>query len=128
MRQIRHIIGNRPAINWILHDFRRHLIQERINELEQRRRSNYYHEKRNIHDNPSNNNIYWIDLLLKTTISDDRKYVLSLIVAPYLVNMKRMSFDDAFSIIKNWLDKCGSVRKLDPGFDSRIKYALKYSQ
>jgi hypothetical protein len=116
--------GNRPAINWILRDFRRYLIQDRINKNKQRRRSNYYHAK----NSTNNNSIYWIDLLLKSPISDYRKYAISLIVVPYLVNIKRMSHDKAFSIAKSWLDKCSSIRKLDPGFDYRIKYALKYSQ
>jgi hypothetical protein len=35
-----------------------------------------------------------------------------------------LHYREAFNIIKEWLDKCNSIRKLDSNFDSRIKYAL----
>ena len=35
-----------------------------------------------------------------------------------------MSVIDAFSIIKEWLNKCASLRALDSNFSYRVKYAL----
>jgi hypothetical protein len=37
-------------------------------------------------------------------------------------------FPEMFFGVKDWLDKCSSILKLDPRFDYRIRYALKYSQ
>jgi hypothetical protein len=38
-----------------------------------------------------------------------------------------MLFEESYSIIKNWLDKCNELRTLDNyrNFEYRIKYALK---
>ena len=68
--------------------------------------------------------IKWIESLLQTPIDDYRKNAVGLILAPYLLNIKKLSYDDAFSIIKEWLNKCSSVRTLDSNFNFRIKYAL----
>ena len=52
------------------------------------------------------------------------KNAISLILAPYLVNIKELSYSDAFLIIKNWLSKCSELRYLDGNFDYKIKYSL----
>jgi hypothetical protein len=62
--------------------------------------------------------------LLQTPIDDYRKNAIVLILAPYLVNIKQLDYQQSYEIIKDWLDRCNSVRKLDSYFDSRIKYAL----
>jgi hypothetical protein len=65
--------------------------------------------------------------LLQTPIEDYRKYLVSLILAPYLINIKSLSYQETFNIIKEWLlNKCDSVRKLDysSDFNYRIRYAL----
>jgi hypothetical protein len=49
---------------------------------------------------------------LQTPIGDYRKNAVSLILAPYLINIKKLSSDDAFNIIKEWLDKCNEIRRL----------------
>jgi hypothetical protein len=44
------------------------------------------------------------------------------------MNVRKLSFDEAFTIIQRWLDKCGAdKRKLD--FDSKylVRYNLKYA-
>ena len=40
--------------------------------------------------------IHWIETLLKTPIEDYRKNALALILAPYLINIKKLSYDEAF--------------------------------
>jgi Primase X len=67
----------------------------------------------------------WREKLLQTPIGDYRKNAVSLILAPYLINIKKLSSDDAFKIIKEWSDKCNKIRRLDSKFDYIIKYALK---
>jgi hypothetical protein len=71
--------------------------------------------------------ISWIEKLLHTPIDDYRKTAVSLILAPYLINIKKLSYDDALNIINSWLSKCGKSRQLDQNFDYTVRYALKYS-
>jgi hypothetical protein len=73
------------------------------------------------------NTIPWIEKLLQTPIDDYRKNAVSLILAPYLINIKKVSYDDALNIINNWLMECGKSRQLDQNFDYTVRYALKYS-
>src|SRR4029079_7242676 len=70
------------------------------------------------------NTLGWIEMLLETPIDDYRKNAISLILAPYLVNIKELSYSDAFLIKKNWLSKCSELRYLDGNFDYKIKYSL----
>jgi hypothetical protein len=63
--------------------------------------------------------ISWIERLLKTPILDHRKYCIWRILAPYLINVKRLSFDEAFDIIDKWLCKCNDLEPLD--FDTETK-------
>ena len=73
------------------------------------------------------NTIPWIEKLLQTPIDDYRKTAVSLILAPYLINVKKLSYDAASSIINSWLSKCSELRQLDQNFDYTVRYALKYS-
>jgi hypothetical protein len=73
------------------------------------------------------NTIAWIEKLLETPIEDYRKTAVSLILAPYLVNIKKLSYDNALNIINSWLSKCGKLRQLDQNFNYMVRYALKYS-
>jgi hypothetical protein len=50
---------------------------------------------------------------------------VNLILAPYLINIKKLSYDDALNIINSWLSKCGKLRQLDQNFDYMVGYALK---
>ena len=74
------------------------------------------------------NSILWIEKLLQTPIDDYRKNSVNLILAPYLVNIKKLSYDTALNIINDWLTKCGKLRQLDQNFDYTVRYALKYSR
>jgi Primase X len=73
------------------------------------------------------NTISWIEKLLQTPIDDYRKNAVSLILAPYLINIKNVSYEDALNIINSWLSKCAKARQLDQNFDYTARYALKYS-
>jgi hypothetical protein len=74
------------------------------------------------------NTIAWIEKLIDTPIDDYRKNAVSLILAPYLINVKRLSCDHAFNIINSWLTKCGKLRQLDHSFNYIVDYALKNSK
>jgi hypothetical protein len=72
---------------------------------------------------PSKKNFVWIETLLQIPISDHRKYALWRIVAPYLINIRKLSHEDAIRIIREWLDKCDKLRPL-VSVNDRIKSNL----
>lgn len=59
-----------------------------------------------------------------TPIDDYRKNAVALIVAPYLINIRKLSYEESFHIIKDWANKCAELTKLDGSFDYTIKYSL----
>ena len=72
----------------------------------------------------SNNNhqerIYWIEKLLETPLPDYRKNCIWRILAPYLISVKQLSYDQSFNIIANWwLDNCSKLRRLH--FNPKLK-------
>jgi hypothetical protein len=115
--------GFRPKINLLLGSFHSYLLEERIKESQRYKELEKYRKKYATNVNC----IKWVDILLETPIPDYRKNAISLILAPYLINVKKLSYDDAFNIIKDWLNKCDSIRRLDSNFNYRIKYALENS-
>jgi hypothetical protein len=120
--------GYRPKINWLLGSFHTYLVNERIKELQRHKElKEKYHIKKENNNNTSITAIPWIELLLETPIEDYRKNAIGLILAPYLINIKKLTYDDAFNIIKDWLNKCDSIKRLDSNFNYRIKYALENS-
>jgi hypothetical protein len=75
-----------------------------------------YYQRRN---KKNKNFIPWIERLLKTPTPDHRKYCIWRIYAPYLINVKRLSFEEAFDIIDKWLYKCNDLEPLN--FDTETK-------
>lgn len=123
--------GIRPKFNPLLYDFNIWLADKKLKEINELRRLKQEAKRRKGYDTSSTNaatckpgEIKWIEVLLQTPIEDYRKNAVSLILAPYLINIKKLSYGDAFSIIKEWLNKCNSVGKLDFTFNFRIKYSL----
>jgi hypothetical protein len=58
------------------------------------------------------------------SIEDYRKNTIALILAPYLINIRKISYDEAFRLISLWLNKCNEVRVLSPNFSYRISYSV----
>ncbi len=69
--------------------------------------------------------IEWIEILLKTPLDDYRKTIVNLVLAPYLINIRRLHYESAFTIIKEWLERCASLRQLYFGADSLTGNALQ---
>jgi hypothetical protein len=118
---------SRPAINYLLREFRRYLIQEKIDTSEYTKKimrgpkyTYYGNNQKNI-----NRNIDWIEILLRNPTRDFRKFVLWRILAPYSMNVRKLSYDHAFVIIRDWLAECNAIRKLDFDPDQRIKHDLR---
>lgn len=57
--------------------------------------------------------ISWIEKLLQAPIHDHRKFVIWRILAPYLINVRRLSDKESFDTIGQWLFKCN---ELETGF------------
>ena len=99
--------GKWSAINYLLRDFRRWLICENI---DQRRRWN---NKMARSQTINSTIIWWIEKILQTPVDDYRKFAVRRILAPYLINIRRLSSDEANDTIRSWLDRCHSLRRLD---------------
>lgn len=67
--------------------------------------------------------------ILETPIEDGRKYALWKILCPYLVNIKKLEYEESFEILKTWLEKCNDLRQLDFNPETEIKdklYCVKH--
>jgi hypothetical protein len=121
----------RPKINLLLGSFHAYLVDQRIKELQTERKE--LKVKYQIRMKKNNNNTFnitaipWIELLLETPIEDYKKNGLNLILTPYLINVKKLPYDDAFNIIDQWVNKSDSIKRLDSNFNYLIKYALENS-
>jgi Primase X len=118
--------GVRPSIKGeVLYEFYLWLAHKKIKDLQRQKESAKYRRKTITSDTyPGDASIRWIEKLLRTLIEDYRKNAFGLILAPYLITLKRLSYEDAFEILKEWLNKCASVRSLDFNLNYRIKYDL----
>jgi hypothetical protein len=76
----------------------------------------------------SSNKIKWIEVLLGTPLYEYRKTIVNLVLAPYLINIRQLQYDDAFAIIKSWLELCAVKRKLNFHAESMINTALRTAQ
>jgi ABC-type siderophore export system fused ATPase/permease subunit len=67
----------------------------------------------------------WIDKkILANPFEDYRKIILNLILASYLIVVKKLSFENSFEIIDEWLKKCALKRELDFNPKTLINIAL----
>ena len=115
-----------PVINYLLRDFRRYLIQQKINNRleEVKRESRHYKLNAASFHNRNTDSISWIESLLQTPLSDHRKYCIWRIHSPYLLNVKRLSNEEAYSIIHHWLDKCDKIERLNFNAKAKINEGL----
>ena len=116
----------------LIEDFRTYLIQKKIDEQNHRQKILAKLKIQNNKNKNYNGNYYyyyeWIDKkILANQFEDYRKIIVDLILAPYLINIKKLSYQESYQIIRKWLDKCDTLKELDHSckFDSRIAYALK---
>jgi hypothetical protein len=113
--------GYRLPINYLLRDFRRYLIDQRMGEVkaQHKRQQNYQCFK------GGNNIIQWIERLLLTSIPDYRKLAIWHILAPYLITKRGLSQDEAYIIIQEWLNRCNELQGLNFNPHHKITAALK---
>ena len=112
---------HRPKIILLLGSFYAYLNDKEVREMKEvQRRNNYLPNVSKNH----NNAMPWIEKLLQTPIENYRKTVVWRILAPYLINVRKLSYKEGFSIIKEWLDKCNNLKKLDFNASSKIREGL----
>jgi hypothetical protein len=115
-----------PEIDNLLIEFQTFLIDKKLKaEINQNKT-----RRRNGITNPLNttNTIPYVEKLLGTQIADHRKFVISLILAPYFINIQHLSYADSVVKIKQWTLKCNEIRKLEPSieyFDDLIKGTIE---
>ena len=116
--------GYRPLISEeLLEDFRTYLIQKNIEE-------HYYRQKISKVNRYYNKHSYynWIEnKILTNPFEECRKTIVDLILAFYLINIRNLSYEESYKIIREWLDKCDVLEPLDTSinFNFKIRYALK---
>ena len=118
-----------PDINLLIGSFTAYLTSNKLKEEESRRQlERKYSENltRLDYDYPNYNkdSIHWIEILIRIPLHDHRKYAIWRILAPYLLNIKKLSYEQAFNTIKDWLDWCSRQRRLDFYPNTRIKEGL----
>src|SRR5215212_3407414 len=109
--------NTRPSIQPLLIPFKTWLTQKRIDDIEELKKQEKKHTK--FHMTVSNksqertNTIKWIEKgILEQPLPDHRKYIVWRILSPYLLNVKKLSKEEAYSVMKEWLDKCDRLEKL----------------
>ncbi len=104
----------------ILKDFRRWLIQE---ELKHKREIKI--QELRYKQSPTtllnNKAVECIEKLLQTPIEDHRKYCLWNILLPYLLNKKKISKEETFSILEKWLEICNQEKRIDFNINNKLK-------
>lgn len=121
--------GIRPVVsNEYLEYFADYLIKKRItlSVNENSKSINKSNVKMNINYNNYANYYQWIEKLLETPIQDCRKLVLWKVLCPYLVNIRKLSNEKSFNLLREWLHKCNSKRELDFNPNQKIRDNLKY--
>ena len=111
--------GIRANVTGLLANFYAYLTDEKI------KQDSYKQKSISIIGSSETNSIAWIDLLLKTPIADYRKNAISLILAPYLITIKQLQPVEATNQIRDWLEECSKLRRLDFNANYRISAAIK---
>ena len=113
--------GYRPSIiGEILYHFKTFLVNKKNEE-----RNRYCNNINN------NNNYYycyydWIEkLVLQTPIEDGRKKIIELVLSPYFILIKKLSYEETFQKIKEWLHQSDSLRRLDFDITDHVNSAIK---
>jgi hypothetical protein len=129
---------NWPNIRWVLEGYWTYLIQERNNEVlrrlhsEQKRlRFQWKYPNSNRQQQTKSEESWikmqygYIDKLLQKPLDDFRKYCTTFLFTPYFMNKKRLSQTETFNLIKDWLDRCSSCKRLDFNASWKINNSIK---
>jgi hypothetical protein len=122
----------RPSVLPLLLDFRRWLIQKRIDDIEELKEQEKRHARFQIITSQNQeyknrmHKIKWIENgILEHPLPDHRKYIIWRILSPYLLNVKKLSREESYSVINDWLEKCSRLERLNFNSKLKIKEGLK---
>jgi Primase X len=62
---------------------------------------------------------------MQIPLEDYRKNPVSLILAPYLINIRKISPDQSNQSLIEWLERCNAVRRLDFRPRQHVKDSIK---
>ena len=111
--------GYRPHIKLLLGSYYAYLV-------DQKQKNNTDNENELSRYLSDNKTIFWIEKLLSTPLPDYRKMAIWLILSRYLINVRGMTYEQAFPIIAEWTRKCDEEKPLYPSrFDSIIRDRLR---
>ena len=109
--------GYKPHLRSLLGSYYAYLVDQK------QKNNRFISSERYWHTN--NNHVRWIEKLLTTPFPDFRKMIIWLILSRYLINVRGISYDQAFRIISEWTRKCNLEKLLCPSsFDSIIRDRL----
>ena len=111
--------GARPKINALFYQFYIYLADHKIKEII-RDEKKYARNQCGYNESENNRPILWMEKLLQMSIQDHRKFV-----APYLMNVRKLSYKESFDTITQWLHKCNEFKRLDFNIDQKIKEGLR---
>lgn len=111
--------GCSPNIRLLLGNFHAYLVDQRLKQIRS------YGEIKLRCTSKRRNAIFWIEMLLRQPLTDHRKYCIWRILAPYLINVRKQSEKESYSIISNWLEKCNHIEGLSFYPRSRIQYNIQ---
>ena len=113
--------GQRPDIRLLLGSFYAWILTE-----DKKQQDKLAAIAKKFADSHNKSEIKWIENgLLNTALDDYRKTITNLVLAPYLVNIRQLPFQESSNIIENWLNKCKSQRELDFNSKHLVNAALK---
>jgi hypothetical protein len=71
------------------------------------------------------NKIKWIENgILENALADHRKYIIWRILSPYLLNVRKLTREEAYSVMEDWLDKCDKLERLNFNAKAKIREGL----
>ncbi|MDQ3972037.1 MAG: DNA primase noncatalytic subunit PriX [Thermoproteota archaeon] len=119
-----------PEIDNLLVEFQTLLVDRKLKaEINNQKKILRRNDVNSFHNTA--NTIPYVEKLLNMRIDNYRKFAISLILAPYFVNIQYLSEANAFNKIREWVLKCNEIRKLDPSivyFDELIKSAIERAE
>jgi hypothetical protein len=123
----------KAPIYLLLGNFLAYLVDRKF-ELAVKKQRRYNNKHANIahpyndYSHNDNSNSSRLEKLLQNPIADHRKFVCYWLLSRYLINVKHLSYEQAYAVIKNWLLKCSEVERLSPSiraFDIQVKHNIK---
>ena len=109
----------------LLRGFRLWLVDNDIREKRQKLKDERYNKRLSGPKEYEISNYIWIEKLLQTPIPFFRRYCLYKILVPYLINVRKLSYDKSFTILNEWLKKCNSLSEVTFNIESELKTRLK---